>query len=268
MRQKPLRKRLLWWLGAEAMLRRAAAVHYTTAEEQRLVETSLALGRGVVVPLGVSRELLEDKTSSDFFRRDHPALGEKPYVLVLSRLDPKKGLEVLIEAFLELTSGADFRDWRLVLAGSGESAYESTLNRLVNIRGGNERVVFTGWISGATKMSALRGADLVALPSRQENFGLSVIEALACQVPVLISPQVNLAEEIQNSRAGWLAPLDVRGQITVLTEALSDKTERLRRGAAGRALVAERFTWTSVGSQLAELYASIMADGVASARAQ
>ncbi len=197
MRQKRLQKRLLWHLGVNRMLIEAAAIHYTTAEEQRLAETSLGLGRGVVIPLGVSEELLACSASVEPVTKRCAQLDGCPYVLVLGRLHPKKGLELLLRAFGELSASAEFRDWRLLVAGDGEKDYVASLKRQARNRGGCERVVFAGWVSGKEKTSALRGAALVIMPSRQENFGLTAVEAMACGVPVLVSPHVNLAEEIR-----------------------------------------------------------------------
>lgn len=265
--QKPLRKRLLWHLGVKQMLRGAAAIHYTTAAERRLAEAALGLERGVVVPLGVGEALLADQTSPALFRQRVPELGQDPYVLVLSRLHPKKGLEVFLEAFREAVRQPELGHWRLVLAGDGEPAYVASLKRLAwgTVGGGGpSAVTFAGWLAGREKAAALRGAGLFALPSRQENFGLAVAEAMACGVPVLVSPQVNLAEEIEAAGAGWVAPLDREGLARALAEALSDAGARAARGAAGQGLVLERFTWPSVAARLADVYRSLGSPVVAS----
>jgi glycosyltransferase involved in cell wall biosynthesis len=120
--------------------------------------------------------------------------------------------------------------------------------------GGGERVVFTGWLEGGARAGALRDAALLALPSRQENFSLSVVEALASGVPVLISEAVNLAGDVREAGAGWVVPLSSGGLTAGLREALDAEAERQRRGKAGRELVERRFTWPRVGAQLAALY--------------
>ncbi|HWQ14974.1 MAG TPA: glycosyltransferase [Roseiflexaceae bacterium] len=257
--QKRLRKRLLWHLGVKQMLHGAAAIHYTTAAERRLAEGPLGLERGVVVPLGVDEELLAETVRPELFRRHFPELGQDPYVLVLSRLHPKKGLEVFLEAFQQVVRQPALGHWRLVVGGDGEPSYVASLKRLARgmAGGGPSAVTFTGWLAGREKAAALRGASLFALPSRQENFGLAVVEAMACGVPVLVSPQVNLAEEVQAAGAGWVAPLDGDHLARVLAEALADADARAARGAAGRRLALERFTWPAVAAQLLELYRSL-----------
>jgi glycosyltransferase involved in cell wall biosynthesis len=97
---------------------------------------------------------------------------------------------------------------------------------------------------------------LLALPSYQENFGLCVMEALACGVPVLVSPHVNLAEEIEAAGAGWISPVKAESLCETLTSALRDQDELSRRGALGR-LLAQRFNWHNVAEMLAQLYESV-----------
>jgi glycosyltransferase involved in cell wall biosynthesis len=254
--QKRLRKRLLWHLGASRMLREAAAVHYTTAEERRLAEGSLGLDRGFIIPLGIDEELLGGGSILSDPGVVDSTLTEAPYVLAPSRLHPKKNLELLIDVFLELSRPAEHGSWRLLVAGSGDASYVVQLKRFVADRGGNARVVFTGWLDGPARIAALRHAALLAQPSHQENFGLSVVEALACGIPALVSERVNIAEEIARAGAGWVVPLERAALRETLREALGDEAERRRRGNAGRELVADQFTWAAVGCKLERLYHS------------
>jgi glycosyltransferase involved in cell wall biosynthesis len=259
LRQKPMRKRLLWHAGVRRMLDHAAAIHYTTAAEQRLAEEPLGLRRGVVIPLGVGAELLGDPLADQRDReRDHP-FGNEPYVLVLGRLHPKKGLEAFIDVFLQLASTPEYRRWRLVVAGDGEPDYVASLKQSIHQRRGDDKVVFAGWLGGVDKTIALRGAALLALPSRQENFGIVVAEAMACGTPVLVSTQVNLADEITAAKAGWVAPLEGAALLKTLACALRDDQERARRGLAGRELARARFTWPAVATELVSLYGAVAA---------
>ena len=97
----------------------------------------------------------------------------------------------------------------------------------------------------------------MALTSQHENFGVAVAEAMMCGIPVLVSTQVNLAEDIRRVGAGWITHLDLPSVRAALVEALGSEVERQRRGAAGRVLALERFTWESVARQLVDLYESI-----------
>lgn len=251
MNQKPLRKKLFWHGGVSNLLHGAAAVHYTSWEERQAAEASLGLNHGFVVPLGVETIT---KADSAYDSLKDAALFQ-PYILVLSRLLPTKGIDVLLDAFLALT--AEFPEWRLVLAGDGPSEYVSSLRATAADKNATERVLFTGWLRGERKGSALRNASLLALPSYHENFGLCVLEAMACGVPVLVSPHVSLASEIEAQGAGWVVLVERRALQAALAKALGAEDERRRRGSAALNL-AQKFSWREIAGQLHKLYASIL----------
>jgi glycosyltransferase involved in cell wall biosynthesis len=253
--QKRIRKQVLWHAGVKRMLSGAAAIHYTTRSEQRLAEGPLGLHRGVVIPLGVDDDLFTDVPC------ESRLTGGDPYVLALGRLHHKKGLELLLDSFLDAAPRMRHPRWKLVVAGDGEPEYVASLKARACQRGDTERVLFTGWLGGADKRVALQGAALLALQSHQENFGVVVAEALACGTPVLVSDQVNLADEITAAEAGWVAPIERRALQQTLADALGSEEERIRRGAAGRALARARFTWSAVARQLASLYAAVARKG-------
>jgi glycosyltransferase involved in cell wall biosynthesis len=252
MSQKPFRKRVMWRVAVKRMLDGAAAIHYTTADEQRLAEGSLALGRGVVVPLGVEIEPSP--------KRAQP--GSDPYVIALNRLHPKKNIELLLSVFLSITKAPGLGHWKLVIAGDGEPDYVERLRRIAKERGAGERVIFTGWLDGAKRLSALRGASLLALISHQENFGLAAVEALACGVPVIVSRAVNLASKIEESNAGWITPLDEDSISHALSAALSNPDELRRRGEAGFELARRDYSWASIADSLVALYISLSVNSV------
>jgi glycosyltransferase involved in cell wall biosynthesis len=236
MKQKPLRKRLFWFVSGRTMLQRSAAVHYTAAAEKEATEKHLGLNHGRVIALGVE--------VNGFPRIQNP---QNPYVLSLSRLHPKKGLEALIDAF----KAREQDSWRLVIAGDGPSNYVSSLKQKAC---GSEQIVFTGWVEGERKEELLRGASLFALPSYQENFGLSALEAMAHGVPVLVTPQVNLAEQIEAANAGWVVEREELGR--GLGRVLNDQADLTQRGRAAYEF-AKRYSWEKAAVNLVDLYREI-----------
>jgi glycosyltransferase involved in cell wall biosynthesis len=256
MKQKRLRKKVFWQVGVKRMLSSAAAVHYTAKAEQTATEQSLGLNHGVVIPLGIDPQTGK-LASRNTLARKLPSLGEHSYVLVLSRLLPTKGIDVLLEAFLALVKQTDFAQWRLVLAGEGPVDYVATLKQTVAATGASEQVLFPGWLDGIEKEAALGNAALLALPSHHENFGLCVMEALSWGVPVLVSPQVSLAAEIEAAGAGWVAEIDRESIQSALEAALNSDEDRIQRGVNGR-MVAGRFNWSVIAARLTELYSSIL----------
>lgn len=245
MKQKAGRKRVFWSLVGKRMLGGSAAVHYTAVGEKTATEESLGINHGRVIALGVEvNGSALTKKATDWF----PDLDGCPYVLFLSRLDPKKNVEVLIDAFQALKDEA----WSLVIAGDGSRDYVSALKRKA---GDSQKIIFTGWVDGERKEALLRDASLFVLPSSQENFGLSVMEAMARGVPVLVSPHVNLAHEIEAANAGWVA--DLRQMNISLTAALENETERARRGKAAFQF-SKQFSWERTAKELKELYQQIV----------
>jgi glycosyltransferase involved in cell wall biosynthesis len=233
------------------MTQNAAAVHYTSEAEKLSTERLTGLNHGRVVPLGIETTVA---TSSEKLLQHFPSLGHEPYVLVLSRLHPKKGLDVLIDAFQSLVQTQQFSNWRLVLAGDGPEAYVSLLKHKASQC---DRILFTGWVDGEQKDALLGGASLLALPSHQENFGLCVMEALSHSVPVLVSPGVNLAPEIVSANAGWVAAIDKEALTAKLAEALGDEAERAKRGRAGKEM-SRRYSWENAAKHLVQLYQQVL----------
>jgi glycosyltransferase involved in cell wall biosynthesis len=258
MKQKPLRKFLFWQLAGKRMLRAAAAVHYTGRTEREAAENSLGLNHGRIVPLGITMNAGDTSKSRQMFFSQHPQLAGHPYVLSLSRVLPTKGLSVLVNAFLSIREQPKFQNWRLVLAGDGPSDYAAELKQRVSAHHAEDVVLFPGWLEGDEKAAFLQGAALLALPSYHENFGLCVMEALAVGVPVLVSPYVSLADEIETAGAGWIAAVDKEAIETALAEALGSEDERGRRGAAGKTLSLE-FSCERVAARLNEMYAAVSA---------
>ena len=254
MTQKSIRKRVFWQVAGKAMLGRAAAVHYTTEAEKVSTERLLRLNHGKVIGLGVE----VNSSANDKLAEHFPTLDNEPYVLVMSRLHPKKGLDVLLEAFLALVDHEKFARWRLVIAGDGPFDHVLKLKAMVAANSHRDRVLFTGWLDGEQKSAVLSGASLLALPSRQENFGMCVMEALSRSVPVLVSPHVNLAEEIVLANAGWIATVDKEALAARLAEALDDEEERALRGRAGKQL-SQKYSWESAAQSLVEVYRDVLA---------
>jgi len=219
-RQYPLKhlKKWLYWPWADyRVLRDAKAVLFTAAEEARLAAQSFWLYRAkpAVVGYGVALGDPAELGSAEEFAAAWPATRGKRIVLFMSRLHVKKGADLLIEAFAEIADSAP--DLHLVMAGPDDrSGVRAGLEALAERLGVAHRITFTGMLSGSTKWSALKAAEVFALPSHQENFGIAVVEALAMGVPVLISDKVNIWREIVDGGAGFAAGDTTAGTVECL----------------------------------------------------
>jgi glycosyltransferase involved in cell wall biosynthesis len=253
MHQKRPRKVVAWNLLFRRILREAVAVHYTTEQERELTERSLNLDKGITIPNGIDEALLAVEPTGEF-RNEHGIPTDAPIILSLSRLAAKKGINLLLEAFLELRAQRKLATWHLVVAGDGEAQYVERLRKITRGTRFEAAVHWVGWLEGAAKSAALAEADLFALSSFQENFGIAVVEAMACGTPVLLSRQVGLSPEVLAAGAGWVINLDAAGLRAGLAEATSSSEELSARGLAGRALVRERFIWPRIADEWVVVY--------------
>jgi glycosyltransferase involved in cell wall biosynthesis len=243
-RQYPLKhlKKWLYWPWAEyRVLRDATAVLFTAEEERRLARRSFWLYRcnEVVINYGTAAPPADDGASADRFRRAFPSVGDKRIILFLGRIHEKKGCQLLIRAF-----GSMLRDspearqsWHLVFVGPDSSvAYRRSLDRLISKTCPEASVTWTGLLTGDLKWGAFRAADVFALTSHQENFGIAVAEALACGVPVLLSNQVNIWREIEEDHAGFVENDDEAGARALLQRwmALDEPAREVMRANASR----------------------------------
>jgi glycosyltransferase involved in cell wall biosynthesis len=222
-------KKLLYWPWAERrVLRDAAAVLFTSEEERRLARESFPFYRcnEVVVSYGTARPNVDLAAArAEFFAR-FPELQGKRLFLFLSRVHEKKGCDLLLDAFARVAAP----DTHLVVAGP--AADENYLRILREHAGAN--VSFTGMLSGNVKWGALAAAEVFVLASHQENFGLAVVEALACGTPVLISKEINIWREITEAGGGFADEDTVGGTMRLLERwlALSPNEQSAMRAAA------------------------------------
>lgn len=251
------RKRLMEHLFERRNIRQAAALHFTTAAEAKLAEPFTFQTPGLVVPLGINFEEFAVLPEPGKFRCRHPEIGDQHIVLFFGRVNFKKGLDLLAKAF-----GAVARrrqDVHLVIAGPDNEGWGGRVRTWLNEEGVGARTTFTGMLLGPEKLEVLRDASMFVLPSYSENFGLAVIEAMAAGLPVIISDQVNIWQEVQASGAGRVIPVDSAALAARILDLL-DKPEAARRmGQQGRSLAQERFQWARIARSLAEAYERIIA---------
>jgi glycosyltransferase involved in cell wall biosynthesis len=237
---KHLKKWLYWPWAEYRVLRDAAAVIFTSEEERLQARKSFWLyrAREKVSPLGVEKSSASPDAKSEFLSR-YPQLQNTRNFLFLGRLHPKKGCDILLDAFARI--GPD-DPISLIMAGPDQIGWESDLRRQMARLNLTNRVVFTGMLQGAMKQGALTSADAFVLPSHQENFGISVVEALAAGVPVLISNRVNIWREIDSDRAGYVESDDLAGTTRLLQRWIDTapaESETMRENA--RKCFAQRF---------------------------
>lgn len=243
-------KKLLYWPWAEyRVLRDAAAVLFTTEPERLLARESFRLYRchEVVVNFGTAAPEVDWQRAREGFYNAFPSLREKNFLLFLGRLHEKKGCEELIRAFAAFRSSSPSGNGvHLVLAGPcADQNYLQRLQRLTNElfpAVDALPVTFTGMLTGEPKWGAFTAAEAFILPSHQENFGIAVVEALACGIPVLISNQVNIWREIVADGCGYAEDDNLAGTRRLLERwQATPPAQRAQMSALARGCFAQRF---------------------------
>jgi glycosyltransferase involved in cell wall biosynthesis len=254
MEQKRLKKRLALAFGYRAMLNRAAFLHFLNADEYLLTKPLRIKSRPEIIPNGIFLEELSPLPAKGGFRALYPQLGDRPFVLFLSRLHYKKGLDFLADAFAIVAKNRP--DVRLIVAGPDDGvrgAFENQI-RSLGIAG---RVDLVGALYGPKKLQALVDCDCFVLPSRQEGFSLAVTEAMACEAPVVISRNCHFPE-VAEVGAGIITELDAREIAAAMQQILGDREAAGRMGRAGREVVMARFTWPIVGRRMIDAYRRVL----------
>ena len=255
--QSRWRKRLLLAVVERRNLQGAAALQATSAlEAADLAPLHLKppLWR---IPLGVPLPTLDRAAARRSLERRHPRLRSgEPRLLFLGRLHPKKQLEVLLEALALLSESTPRQPCWLLIAGRGEAGYERRLLALAARLGVEDRLIWLGDVRGEAKDELLQGCDWFVLPSAAENFAIAAAEALAAGTPVVLSPQVGLADRVAAAGAGVVCPASAAELAACLARHLSHGGGS-PEGARARALAERSLSWSAVAAQLAEAYRTL-----------
>ena len=247
-----LQKQVYGPVAVRPLVADAAVVVLTTALEQERLVTYGGHARTAVVPLPVQAPGEGDRAG---FRDRHGVPPDAVVVLFLSRLDVKKGLDLLVAALQGLD---DLDDVWLVVAGSGDPDVEADLTRSLAGTALGRRCVRTGFISGADKDDAFAAADVLALPSRNENFGIVVIEAMAAGLPVVVSDETYVHGDITAAGAGTVcAAEDAASCRRALRPLLVDAAARHEAGRRAAKLAAQRFSPDAATAAMVDVYRSL-----------
>lgn len=203
-RIKALRNWIFWNLIENHVVNGADGLLFTCEQEMELAKKTfsryrpkrtLNIGYGILSPPEIKE--------SDFrnFLEKCSGLNKQPYLLFLSRIHPKKGVDLLINSYLKLKNEG-YKLPNLVIAGPGlDSSYGKEMLKLAN----DASIYFPGMLSGKIKWAAFYNCNAFVLPSHQENFGIAIVEALACKKAVLITNKVNVWREISYGNAGIIS---------------------------------------------------------------
>jgi glycosyltransferase involved in cell wall biosynthesis len=246
------KKRLMRLIFQDAALKRSACLHALCEPEATHIR-SLGLKNPIaIVPNGILLADYQDLPDKSVLAQKYPHLKDQKLILFLSRLHPKKGVLHLLDAWGQMAQ--EFKDWHLVIAGPDENNHQAEIVAKIQSAGITERTTLTGMIAGSDKLAVLAAADIFVLPSFSEGFSMAILEAMACRLPVLLTPGCNFPEAVQAKAAieGQPdAPSTAAGLRTLLE--MTD-AERGTMGLQGYNLVAANYTWKRIASNFIQLY--------------
>ncbi len=238
-------KRLYLSVLERANLAQARHVAFNAEEE---MEDSLFASRGIVLPNGIAPADFSVLPARGTFRSKNPAWTGRTVFLFLGRIDIRqKAVDVIVEAFARLAS--ENTDALLVLAGPSEGSDADLIRAMVAERGLGNRVVFPGLVSGGEKLELLRDADVFLMPSRYEGLSIALLEAMASELPVVLSDRAGLHRQVARHGCGLVVRPEVESTAEAMRKML-DPRFRTRCGDAGRKLVLSEHTWPVIAAKL------------------
>lgn len=258
------RKSIMEFAFERRNIKCAAAVCFTSKEERRLAEPHTSGARDVIIPNSLELAEYENLPDAGTFRVRYPEVDGKRIILFLGRINFIKGLDILTQAYSNIARSRD--DVHLVIVGNGNDKFESKVRSWLKDWKVHDRTTFTGMLLGDDKLAAFQDADVFVLPSYSENFGISVVEAMACGVPVVVSDKVNIWEEVEAVGAGKVAPCEVQRFAEAMLDLLDNPEAAQQMGENGKALVREHFQRSSVALKAEEAYRSILSAETPQAR--
>lgn len=228
-------------------LENANAVHFTANSEREQVLKRFPLLKAVTIPLGINKSatLTNQKSPPNWTLKQNIAS-----ILYLSRLHPKKGLELLLKALSDIKDN----DFQLIIAGSGDADYEHSLKQLLTKLGLNNKCNFIGFIEGEEKQRLLDASDIFALTSYSENFGIAVLEAMAAGAMPFISKEVALSEIVAENQLGVVCDLTVDDIREQMITQLNNIEYCQYLGAKAKNYVEQHYQWPVIAKQLEKLY--------------
>lgn len=253
LQQSVTKKQIYLKLIEQSNLNHSNSIHYTSEQEQQEASHLHLLAPSVIQPHGLTMpELILDARTE---LRDHLNLPpDEPIILFLSRLHPKKGLDITIPALAQLKHPR----FTFLLVGEGSLDYEAEVETLLKAHHLSERTIRPGFVTGRLKDLYLQGSDLFVLNSYSENFGIAVLEALAAGLPVITSPHVGLASTLQAQNICRIVPQEIETIAQTIAESLTHPAEMQAMSQRARQHVQEHYTWNSVALKLKSIYQTIL----------
>jgi len=257
--KKIWKKWLYYQLIAKRDLEKASAIHYTAIDEFRQGHPFLGIknNKTFIVPNGLDLSEFNNLPPRENLKNKYLTLKDKKVILFLSRLNWGKGLDILAKAYGIIAKHKN--DVHLLIVGDGQESFKERVKKWFRDEGVLDRVVFAGMLTGREKLEAFSGSDIFVLPSHSENFGMAIVEAMACGLPVVITNTIGIHQEITEAKAGLVVPCDVSKLSEAITHLLNDKNLAQDLGRNGQVLAGEQFNFHKTTDKMIEAYKAVLA---------
>jgi glycosyltransferase involved in cell wall biosynthesis len=252
---KFFRKKIFANLIQKRILKNANVLHALTQKEAEDIRKFINNDRIKIIPNGIDPKEFQNLPDRSEIEKKYPEIINKKVILFLGRIHPKKGLNILAEAFGEISKNK--KDLCLFIAGPDDNGYKNKIKSILAKKGVLNKVIFSGSLIGKDKLAALSRADIFVLPSYSEGFSITVLEAMASALPVIITEQCNFPE-IAEKEAGIVIKSNTNELIMAINKLLENHLFANKLAQNGQKLLLEKFTWDKIADQMMDLYKNIL----------
>jgi glycosyltransferase involved in cell wall biosynthesis len=252
---KAFKKKIYTALIERRILREADALHAVTEDEIQSIQNFVDNENIYCIPNGLNMQTFENLPEKDIIENLYPQIKGKKVILFLGRIHPKKGLDTLAEAFGMIVRKN--KNACLLIVGPNSDNYRHQIEKILSREDLSNKAIFTGTLMGNLKLAALNRADIFVLPSHSEGFSISILEAMGCGLPVIITNQCHFPE-VEQMQAGKITDGDAAQLAEIIMELLDNPKLCRQMGQAGKELVRDRYTWGKAADKMIELYEKIL----------
>jgi glycosyltransferase involved in cell wall biosynthesis len=252
---KAWKKGLYFALLEKPALQRATAIQMLASTEAKRVEPLKLKAPLVVVPNGIHQQDVETLPNPELFYQEFPPTRNKTLIIFLGRIDPKKGLDLLANAFAKVHT--QFPRTHLIIAGPDNIGFSKTVEKDFADAGCLDAVTFTGMLTGSLKYAALAAASIYVAPSYSEGFSVSVLEGMAARLPCVITTGCNFPEAAA-AQTALVVDIDAEQITNALFWCLNNPKEAKEMGDRARQFILENYTWDKIACQMEQVYLDIL----------
>jgi glycosyltransferase involved in cell wall biosynthesis len=239
-------------------LKLASCIHATSENEIDDIRNFGLKNPIAYIENGINEKYLENIGTPNRFREKYAINGNKRILLFLSRITPKKGLKMLIEAINSIQ--ADFVEWQLIIAGIDENNHSKEIESLIKKFNLDNMIKIIGPLYGSDKQDAFAATELFILPSYSEGSPMVILDSLAAGVPV-ITTKASTWSDLLDYKCGWWTDISTSAIVIALKEAINTPNEYLQlMGKNGKVLIAQKYTWLKLAQKTIQLYRWVLGE--------